>query len=334
MLDHIMWIYPSWDKQNEFNEYNVFLFEIGILTTKTDADKNKIFCECHTPVNKHTHEVMKDAEVECSYLDESKTVSEMDVKIKKEDCQIKRKLMFEVIIDELALEVFEKSAWVHKPNNIILDIDEDYFGCERGGTPLEKTSTPWSVVERLDILINDLVCSKNPIHEEAGDKMMKDLVASVIEVCRLTGYNMCNVSTLDIVDQVKEPVLRQFSLMPRLFCHDKSRSVVLLQRIVEVLKTLKYNQLIALAELGFCMNTSPATLGFAEGNAEFKICHGANTPNDTVVVIYTPDQDEVTRRMGLLKSILKHVTDMKPNIVTLCRSVRDGYTPRHLAEPI
>ena len=335
MLDHIMWIYPSWDKTSELDEYSSFFFEIGILTNQSVGERTKVFCECHTPVEIHADEIIAGMESECSYLDETKSISEMEVKIKKEECQLKRRLVFEVIVDELALEVFEKSAWLNKPKNIILDIDEDHFGCERGGTSLENVDVPWSIVERLDVLITDLICAKNPIHEEAGNKLMKDFIAAFVDICQMARQSTtCNISGQEIVDRVKGPFLKQLHLMPRMLCHDRAITVVLLQRIVEVFKRLKYNHLLALAELGFCMNTSPVTFGFSRGNAQFKICHGANTPNNTLVVIHTPDQDEVTRRMSLVRSILEHVTLMQPNVVTLCRSVRDGYTPRHLAKRI
>ncbi|KAK2151143.1 hypothetical protein LSH36_374g00033 [Paralvinella palmiformis] len=334
MLSHIIWIYPSWDKNYDLNEHEIFIFEIGILTTKRNDNNHKIICECRTPVDKYTYQVRAGTKSECSYSREDDNGSDDEITIEKEFCRTKRSLLVEAIVGEVALEALKKSSGLNEPTDVILDIDEDFFGCERGGTTLENVRIPWSVVERLDRLTNELLCPKNAIHEEAGDRLMKGFIADFVRLCRLATESTCNVSSRVIVDRVKGSFLKQHRLTPRMFCQDRDYSLHLLRNTADVFRTLKYNQLVRLADLGFCLSESPATYGFENGNAEFSVCHGAISANDHLVFIYVPEEEELTKQMSLVRSILARVTAMQPNIVTLCRSVRDGYTPRHLAKRI
>ena len=336
MLDHMIWIYPSWDKSEEFGDYAAFIYEIGHMKRTIEGKNQTIFCECHTPLNKYTHQVVEDGVSECSYLDESQAkIEDAEVSIEKSRCNVKREMLFEVVIDEVALEMFEKSAWVTKPKNVILDIDEDFFGCERGGKVLEKTHINWNLVEQFNDLTTAMICPKNVMYEEEGDVLMKDLIVRYIQICELKKSQSCSIKPEAVLDDIKRPVLETLHKRPRLFCQNVVTTMAILQEMINLLKLFTLEQIEAVVRLGFCLNTTPVTLGFDQGRAEFTICHGANTVNETLVVLYTPDSvEEVTTRLSMLESTLEHLSDLSPNVVTLCRSIRDGYTPRHLTTQI
>jgi hypothetical protein len=94
-----------------------------------------------------------------------------------------------------------------------------------------------------------------------------------------------------------------------------------------------YLKLKAYMDVGVCLNTSPATFGFIEEeDIGIILCHGVNTPNNTVNFLHVPSEREVTHRQHILKDVLHQINAIsKPKLVTLARSVRDGFTPRNLS---
>lgn len=102
-------------------------------------------------------------------------------------------------------------------------------------------------------------------------------------------------------------------------------------QLVAYLSSMTIEQLGALHFIGFCANTSPRTyLDYRE----FRVCSGANTPEQSAVIVHATDEKEVRRRTIFLKHMLKNVMKRKPGLITVARSVRDGYTPRELFEQI
>ncbi|GFR84485.1 UPF0489 protein C5orf22 [Elysia marginata] len=100
----------------------------------------------------------------------------------------------------------------------------------------------------------------------------------------------------------------------------------MLYRLLTLLAPLDDNQLQALAEVGICFQVSLHSYDEARVG-HFRLCDGYNRPNETVVTFFTPNREDVQTRGKRLQSILGQVS-ATPDIVTVCRSVRDGYTPR------
>lgn len=88
---------------------------------------------------------------------------------------------------------------------------------------------------------------------------------------------------------------------------------------------LSAKQIATLKKIGFCLTTTinsylPLT------NPGFQICMGSNTPVDSMVLAHRPTKNETILRTSTLLKILNSLH--RPRLVTVCRSVRDGYTPR------
>jgi len=99
------------------------------------------------------------------------------------------------------------------------------------------------------------------------------------------------------------------------------------------LYNLTSDQFRRVIRLGFCLSGTPKTVSFNDGNGAITVCHGFNEPDSNVVFQHTPTAVEVTHRMRTLREILRSLPT-RPKLATLCRSVRDGYTPRNLSKLI
>ena len=96
------------------------------------------------------------------------------------------------------------------------------------------------------------------------------------------------------------------------------------------LYNLPVAHLARILNLGFCLSSSPKSLAFSSDRAQFTVCHGLNEPDSDIVFLHTPNETDIELRMRTLRSLIRQLPE-KPRLVTLCRSVRDGYTPRSLA---
>ena len=62
-----------------------------------------------------------------------------------------------------------------------------------------------------------------------------------------------------------------------------------------------------------------------------QICHGANTADQESLPIFlhSPEEGEIIERAEEMQDILALSDEIaSPSLVTICRSARDGYTPR------
>ena len=64
-----------------------------------------------------------------------------------------------------------------------------------------------------------------------------------------------------------------------------------------------------------------------------QLCHGVNTPHFTNQ-IYVPKTEEIPAATERFSSLLDLVPSSNVKLVTLCRSNRDGFVPRHLQQDI
>ena len=114
--------------------------------------------------------------------------------------------------------------------------------------------------------------------------------------------------------------------------------------LAEILVRLPVAHLRSVVDVGFCLNTAPRTHNFRREPyvGDFVVCYGANEPNSTLVYHHTPSLNELDVQMRsfdrLMAEVLRQTTALSEGrravLVTVCRSVRDGYTPRALAAHI
>ena len=64
-----------------------------------------------------------------------------------------------------------------------------------------------------------------------------------------------------------------------------------------------------------------------------ELCHGINTPLSKNQ-IYVPKAEEIPAATRTFSAVLDLVPSSNVKLVTLCRSNRDGFVPRHLQQDI
>ena len=97
-------------------------------------------------------------------------------------------------------------------------------------------------------------------------------------------------------------------------------------RIVKTLKGYTSKQLELLYKIGFCMESK---IGVTSKRLHFfGICHGMTGPQSPHIVEHIPTTEEVDKQLLKLQEILSLLP--KPRLVTVARSIRNGFTPREL----
>ena len=115
LLDHVVWVVPTWEKHS--NDTNYFHAYIGVTKWNTTL----LACVCEKSIY---HE--NEGNYTCFVT--SREINEIDEELPQKRCHMFKSYTY-VIINEME---FLTRLSLHNYNNIILDIDEDFFGVESG----------------------------------------------------------------------------------------------------------------------------------------------------------------------------------------------------------
>ena len=318
LISRFVFIWPMWDTSNDLEVSYVFATDLGMMTDTAPraGQKTPQYCTCRRRKGKTDCDGEEDGD------DWTSTRS----------CDVRKTYTTEYIVDNHALYrlVTQQGAvWPQVEGSVILDIDEDYFGCELGATPLLEAEVEWAPVKVVSKRVEDLFCPTRIVHESETNTLLRAVFAAVIDACRPveTPTGACPLTPVQVLALMK-PLVRDFTLRwPTVVCPDpRSRW----HHLAAAMLRLRRRDLVAVRDLGFCLSQTPASYEGNRGAVSILVCHGANTPNETLVFAHTPTADEVRSRMAGLAIILRALDGGRtpPAIVTLCRSVRDGYTPR------
>ena len=277
-------------------------------------------------------------------------------------CHVKKSFIYKEIHEDIAVNKLQSKKLITlKDESILLDIDEDYYGCAYASKPLLDSNMTRDMLEHISDIVKKLVCVRDGAEEKYADSFL----TSALSALRKAGCSR------GVITQINKPLVKQKSSKQnsvlfdskkgnevdnskkgtKMNCVDKIKEVIyilkknlflpprgklaclkfdfvsekLLRDLVELFSKLTAKQQKALQYVGFCMsNTHKNTKVLDE--FYFKICYGMNMPWDSSVNIHIPTLEEINKRTLKLNSILSKIR--KPKLVTVCRSVRDGYTPR------
>ncbi len=113
--------------------------------------------------------------------------------------------------------------------------------------------------------------------------------------------------------------------------------VKLVRKLVTALCRLSRSQLRLLLQFGFCLSESPVTdfsnrAPGAKRHPSFGVCHGHTGPDNTYISHHYPSAAEIEHNLLMLREIFDTLPE--PRMITLSRSFRDGYVPKHHAAKI
>lgn len=102
-------------------------------------------------------------------------------------------------------------------------------------------------------------------------------------------------------------------------------------RLAETISTFQVRHLRELHSLGWCADV-PIRMA---SSTTLRLCLGLNDYGDENLATFTPTTEEIRKRESRLARILARINKVAPpGVITVARSVKDGYTPRQLAAKV
>ncbi|XP_050393491.2 uncharacterized protein LOC126811699 [Patella vulgata] len=327
LISRYIWVWPPWEttmssRGNDHLEFNLLM---GLM--KGISSDNKLpVCVCF--------EFIKDIDGwtnNCAHLKksmrESHTLEELG--ISKDKCDIKKTTFVEIVSEDKALELTRSDKWLSPLDHIILDIDEDYYGCEAAIITLYDVGMTSQQVDDLSTLTQATFCGGNSTQERHFNNLFYDLIQNVkfVNECRVgtsidkLAFRLNETKRLSekLYDTLKNPIFGNS------VCKNEKHSLKsIIFTLLKFLCNLSISQLTAISKVGLCLPGSAQTYSFSP-DLGMRLCVGFNRPNNTMVIFHTPTMSEIEIRTANMRSLLKNVP--APSVVTVCRSMRDGYTP-------
>lgn len=335
LFNRIIWVWPDWDKENhdETVEYAMNTVGLGWVSVGQGALKSRAFCMCE----------MNETGTQCSSMTDvghGETSNEGDFfQVPEEDCTIIRTLIVEEIHESSALINFGKTDWLTKNEPVVLDMDEDFFGCTYAIWPILNSSLSISRVNQIDEILNANLCPRDSNQDLQSDSFLMRMLSFIRKQkdCendnKLEGPPSCTEVTNTDPYKYFDKLLNDLVSNETITLCSKTKPKHFLRDLIPLFNRLRVQQVRAFQTTGFCANTSPKSRPTSRDERKFGTCYGANTPEETAVIEHIPSKADIGRRAVVLKGILKKLSTRKPGIVTVARSVRDGYTPRnHFAQ--
>lgn len=326
LINRVVWIWPFWDKINHKSSYTKFNIDIGITSISHPVYNShfKLFCICDRDMSTKV-KICRRISLEREDVLED-TVMESSL------CQIKRSIQFEEMNEYEALKRTVSRNLLLQNETVILDIDEDYFGCTYACKPLLDCNISLISMDLIDNALEKLICPKTPNEEAKADDML-GFVLYIISDChkdmKRLGFASCS----------KEEKLQKATKLLDKFIWSSENNLGCSRRkgtletgamydLLDIVTDFNYQQLMSLKRVGFCLTTALKSFQLTMKSV-FHICKGNNDPGSATVFIHSPTMDEISLRMRNLNAIIKSIDiNRKTQIVTICRSIRDGYTPR------
>eukprot|EP00730_Choanoeca_flexa_P015689 TRINITY_DN7260_c0_g1_i5.p1 TRINITY_DN7260_c0_g1~~TRINITY_DN7260_c0_g1_i5.p1 ORF type:complete len:477 (+),score=81.95 TRINITY_DN7260_c0_g1_i5:90-1520(+) len=240
-------------------------------------------------------------------------------------CSVQRQVPLEVMVGSVAIER-GFNVWNDATSpDIILDIDEDYFATSDAIVPLKTVGWTNRTLAQVDHVLGQL-CSPSEALEHA---LAQDIVNAIKGHERLKKGNF---DTLYVCDSPRQAGKTFHSILNELHT---------VLSAIRQQQPADYTAMITvLLRVGFAV-TPRSERGLAlEFPAPMAVCTGVDQQRNLssplyltndMVMHYTPDPDELDRLLEEFRSyliasgIVRHV-----RVVTLVRSIRDGYLPQHL----
>ncbi|XP_041363165.1 uncharacterized protein LOC121378877 [Gigantopelta aegis] len=335
LINRFIWVFPNWSNSGmegyNAEDYGSVRLRYGYLYRR-DNDTGRLgleLCACATSV---------EFEIENYCFMNNAQFSEDQINslpIKESECHIKNTGLVEIVRESKAISLIKSGTWITSEDSVLLDVDEDFYGVEASIRPLLDAGVGEVEIETISFWVERIVCALNTHQERQVDSFFNYLIQTIIDfkiICSMSlkdEDSICvNSSKLVSAAKKLQPEfmknLRERNL-DQYLC-DPVRSKFALNQLILTFCNMNVDQLKALSEVGICLNVSPKTMDFKK-MCGMRVCYGYNTPNDTMVEFHVPSLTEIDQRTDTLKDILKQ-KQFVPGAVTICRSTRDGYTPK------
>ncbi|XP_046566536.1 uncharacterized protein LOC124275092 [Haliotis rubra] len=330
LIDRYIWVWPPWDLPNHESDHVMIDMQVGYLRPSMSVTDKLELCYCME---------MRDTEFsECRMRNASDPEGDGSL-IGRSGCNLNKSGIVEVVSEQKAISLMQTGQWITPLDNVILDIDEDYYGCQSAGEALYSAGIKSNVLNSITDIMCELFCARSVQHETVIDTFFHTLV-QLVHRLKTDADTILKDSTKTKKELEVQKIV--YRILPEIFKHlnedplsetlcnnpTDMANELFLQGIIRNIVHMDIKQLTSLAEAGVCLQLSPKAHYFNVANS-IQVCEGANTPDSKMVLFHTPTPFEVHERTLNLKKLLNSKS-INPSLITVCRSVRDGYTPRKL----
>ena len=311
LINHVIWIQPTWNKDSRITEY-----ANSYVGSTIDDGNETIVCMCQKTAFKAEDD---EDEFECTIPGENENGE--DEEIPEEECH-KLKSFSSIIINE---KQFLKQLKLHVYKNIILDIDEDYFGTESGVQNYIEKGVSLNTTVLTDEYFPYIFCPYSNEEEEYLNEAMHRIFDNLARFMREEKSGRVK-TYIKSGRTFKEKFAEKVStLFLNYVCKTSKNTSMILNEIANYLIKLDIKEIESLSKVNYCLRESPQL----KLPPQFTLCHGNNYPGDTLNQIYVSSSDTIVKRAMRLRKILRQINYHEPpKLCTIARSLRDGYTPR------
>ena len=316
LINRVVWVKPDWD--NPKNEATLSQGYVGMtIYGKSDLKRRSCICLQETTFKENKRK----GTAHCRFFGEDFINNDNSTTIPENACRKMKSFRF-IVLSESRFRLIYNTKKL-RSGNIILDIDEDFFGVESGVQSFIDAGVPMDEIYMLDEILSNIYCPKSVSDEILLNDQLRDMFVDM--------SNMIN--NADVTEKL-------LALTPKFFCTDESVGENL-EVFALYLKTLSRKSLKTLSSLKYCNTNSFRLLKtFQNGqkldvSSSFALCHGAIFPDDTLNQIFVDTDAGINNRAHNLTSLLDYIfVKAKPGLFTIARSLRDGFTPRKQQQTI
>ena len=366
----LTWVWPSWDvagqrhtkldpsekiegRLGDIANAGFFVLRGGsISTTNRRGERIEVGCSClfYNSSRKRFRCEMGDDKYEADMTARHNQYQVLEIdKLTEKECVFKEEMMSQHVSElEMAAGKYTQMKHLYSElASLVLDIDEDFFGVlTKRDAELKLGALPESDVTQIARVLR-LLKPRTVRHEVAlNDAVRRDVHSAWQQCWSLPSSTPKCPRHFQLLSSESKSILAELAA-------DASSSESEVRKMNDALVAIvrsSANAAHLLNSVGFCLMTTPSTFrepsgGFAgdgkqqEGRG-MKLC--SDRPKDHQVEINDPSlvtransmsPFEVARRLEVLEHALAQERE-RPAVVTVCRSVRDGYTPPALWKQI
>ena len=355
LIDKFIWIKPLWTD----GKYTNITFEFGITDSK-EKEWGLQFCVCEWEKNwlneisgrdkdggergmPHSEDEADNKHLKnggdkipkknlrkkregkpevCLIMNRDKTTV---MNVSYTDCKIKVRWRYYEVGERKAVKLLTaiRKMEQHEPK-VILDIDEDYFGVENRVTSYKEQGGQEKNMEGLDTILAMLFCPKAGGEKEMmANKIMLEYVQKIITKCHSDPVKCDKDAVSEIGQDIFERVHEKH--MKGLFCDDIEIESSEFSELSSLLWSFSKTELLAVQKIKFCVYSF-----IDQENSAFQTCKGVGDNGYTKY--HMPNRTDIWNRAKRFEDIVSFVFKdySYPGVTTVCRSMRDGYTPaRH-----
>ncbi|XP_066928821.1 UPF0489 protein C5orf22 homolog [Clytia hemisphaerica] len=305
-VDRIIWVQPDWLSQDLAEIQVVY---VGYTINKHDPKETKTSCMCNKDYRKSDKKFSKWL---CFYL--AAAVENQTVFVSQDNCLKVQPMRFFMFSETVFKQVFQVGSL--KAGHVIIDIDEDYFGVEGGVQKMIDGGIPKEVIRNIDNLMPDLFCVNSIMAEQRLNKAVQTMF-----------YELYISSEKSTLEHLKETVMKHTQ---KYFCG--RNDALTFERFTNYLQKHTNKEILrTLASTKYCLFESLQLQVDKRLDAghEFALCHGTIYPENTLNDLFTDSKNGIeTRRDNLSKMLDFIYASTQPCLITIARSLRDGYVPR------